>query len=181
MIRQVHGTAAFTASIRPGRRSHVTAVSKVSVSTPIATSVSRRYGARRNASRQAPPPPSITLAVPLAQRAGALDRLVRALEAEVQRGAVAAQRELRLARLDQPAVRRPHAGLHDLPHQLQPDREVVELDAGAPARLVARADPHPRLGDHRQRALRAEQQAVRRRARRRRRAAGATPRSRRAA
>jgi hypothetical protein len=86
------------------------------------------------------------------------------LEPEVQRGAVAAQGELRLACVDEPAVRGTHAGLHDLPHQLEPGREVVELHACAPALDVARADPHPRLGDHGQRALRAEQQPVGRRA-----------------
>ena len=51
---------ARTAWWKSGKRSQVIAVSNVSDSTPMAMNVSRRYGARRNASRQLPtasPPP----------------------------------------------------------------------------------------------------------------------------
>ena len=106
------------------KRSQVIAVSNVSDSTPIATNVSRRYGARRNASRQAPdaaaalgarsPPCSPHSA------AAALEAAPTCLlEAEHEQVAPSpANVSARLARVDQPAVGGPQPGLHDRAHRV---------------------------------------------------------------
>ena len=70
----------------------------------------------------------------------------------------------RLGRIQQPAVRRVEPGLRDRPRRGDRGRPVVERHRrrDLPARAVLQ--PHPRLGDDAERALRAEEQPVRGRA-----------------
>ena len=144
----------------------------------MATNTSRRYGARRNASRQLPT--ASPLAEPLASRSAplprppwspqqlerrrhrALDVVVGRLEPEHEQRvrAVAGAGHLGLAGVDQAAVRRVQPGLRQRPDRLRPGRELGEPDRGRGATGRARADPHPRLGDHPERAFRADQHPV---------------------
>jgi hypothetical protein len=107
-----------------------------------------------------------TAAVVLAQleRAGHpwLELVVRRLEAQHQQGASVRRGpgERRLARVQQPAVRRVEAGLRQGAHRLRTGLERVEPDGrGLPeARRVL--DTHPGLGDHAEDPLGADQHAV---------------------
>ena len=95
----------------------------------------------------------------------AVDRDAGGLEAQHEHALLAVARagELRLALVEDAAVRGPQARLRDLAQGVQRGEQVVEHDARRRALRRARAHAHPRLGDHAERALGAEQQPVGRR------------------
>ncbi len=94
------------------------------------------------------------------------DVVVGRLEAEHEQRvlAVAGARLLRLERIDEPAVRRMQPGLRHRTHRVGAAQEVAEAHRPRRAMRGLGLHPHPRLGDHAEDALAAEQHAVGRRA-----------------
>ena len=84
-------------------------------------------------------------------------------EHEDRARAVAAAGEERLVVVQEPAVARVQARLGDRAGCLDGALEVGEGHGGAGRNEGRRLKPHPGLGDHAQRALRAAEQPVRRR------------------
>ena len=155
-----------------------------------ARSTSRRYGARRNASRHAPTdaaaprPRLVPHAAVLARRSAGrcarsvVDRRGRSTRSRARAARTCRRRRpsARLARVDQPAVRRVQA--RTARARARPRRPRANVSKRTRARgavLGPRLHAHPRLGDHAERALGAEQHPVGARAGARARAAAATP------
>src|SRR3954447_5406475 len=91
-----------------------------------------------------------------------VERMVGRLEAEHEQRLAGRRRsgEARLARVEQAAVRRPQAGLHDLARRPGAGLERVEQHARARAELRTPLHPHPGLRHDPERPLGAEEEAV---------------------
>ena len=88
--------------------------------------------------------------------------MVGGLEPQHQQRAagVPGPRYSRLLRVDQPAVGRLEAGLRELAHRRRTGREAVEAHARRRPPAWARLQPDPRLGDHAQDSLGAEERSI---------------------
>ena len=147
----------------------MTALSNVSDSTPMATSVSRRYGARRKASRHAPRPPPRSLTSPPCSRHSAKARSAGSTTSSKPSTSSACEPSpASVSAASRGSISRQLAGRSPAwtiaRTASQPPAKVGNATLAARRSLGLRAHAHPRLGDHRQRALGAEQQAVGRRA-----------------
>ncbi len=156
-----------TSSTNASCRSQVIAVSKVSDRTPMATKVSRRYGRAQEGVLPGAGRARLDLGLAAGDRERLLELVVEAvLEGEQQQrgGAVTREGELRLARVDDAAVGGAQPALEDVADRAGGGEVVREADGGGAALGRFLLHAHPRLGDHAERPLGAEQQAVRRRA-----------------
>ena len=139
--------------------------------------MSRRYGMRKNASRQEPRRPVVAAGssrsppcsrqISSARSSHGVDRVVGGLEAKrQQRATPVARADLRrLERVDEPAVRGLELGLGERADGLGAAEERVEAHRAPGAVDRPRPDPDPRLGDDAEDPLRAEQHPVGRGAR----------------